>query len=132
MEDSFQELIKSGVVEKVNDLPAFIDENPEHSFLPHMGVFKTDRATTKCRIVFLSNLCEGNQKKPLTLSHNQVMHYGPCLSQKITTALLHLRVGEKLLCFDLKKAFLQIALSERLIGYSFYGITMYLREIFQL
>lgn len=40
------------------------------------------------------------------------MHAGPCLNQKISSALLHLRFDDCLLCFDLKKAFLQISLSD--------------------
>ncbi|XP_068225135.1 uncharacterized protein [Palaemon carinicauda] len=40
------------------------------------------------------------------------MYAGPSLNQKITSAMLHLRFGSKLLIFDIKKAFNQIALSE--------------------
>ena len=75
-----------------------------------MGVFKPERETTKCRVVFLSNLCERNPSQSVTLSHNQAMLSDPTINQKITTSVLHLRFDSKLLCFDIKKAFLNIAL----------------------
>ena len=40
------------------------------------------------------------------------MWAGPCINQKLSTALLLLRFDSHLLCFDLKKAFQQIALNE--------------------
>ena len=77
-----------------------------------MGVFKMDRSTTKFRVVFLSNLCQSDKQNKMSFSHNQLIHSSPPLNQKITTALLQLRFGEKLLCVDLKKDFLRIALNE--------------------
>ena len=85
-------------------------EHPSHSFLPFMPVMKPDRETTKCRVVFLSNLCENINSQPMTVSHNQAIHAGPSLNQKLATTLVHLRFGAKLLCFDLVKAFNQIDL----------------------
>lgn len=110
IDDSIKEWKNSGIVEIVENLPDFLKTNPAHSFLPHMGVFRMNRETTKCRVVFLSNLCEGNSKAPVTMSHNQVIQPGPSLNHKITDALIHLRFGENLLCYDLEKAFLQIQL----------------------
>ena len=40
------------------------------------------------------------------------MYSGPCLNQKLTVALILLRFDLKLLCFDVKKAFLNIELDE--------------------
>ncbi|MEL7307449.1 MAG: hypothetical protein AAGK05_05920 [Pseudomonadota bacterium] len=71
-----------------------------------------DRMTTKCRVVYLSNLKENDGSKSLTVSHNQAIHSGPCLNQKLGSAILHLRFDENLLCFDLCKAFNQIALND--------------------
>ena len=107
MNEVFREQESEGVIERIEDLSTFLADHPCVSFLPHMGVFKLERATTKCRVVFLSNLAEKGY-----LSHNQVMHPGPSLNHKLSTATLHLRFGSKLLCFDLKRAFLQIALRE--------------------
>ena len=76
-----------------------------------MPIFKLDKSTSKCRVVFLSNMCESGGG-PSALSHNQVMHSGPCLNDKITSSVLHLRFGEKVLTYDLKKAFNQISLND--------------------
>ena len=96
----------------MDNLDQFRTEYPNHSFLPHMGVFKLDRETTKCRIVFLSNLCEADNSKSSSVSHNQAIHSGPNLNQKLSSSLLQLRFDEKLLCFDICKAFNQIALNQ--------------------
>lgn len=109
MNDAVKELEQIGAIERINNLSQYMEENPSCSFLAHMPVIKPDRETTKCRIVLLSNLCDRNKTG---ISHNQAMLTGPCLNQKLSTALLMLRFDEKLLTFDLKKAFLQIELPE--------------------
>ncbi|XP_068245280.1 uncharacterized protein [Palaemon carinicauda] len=110
MDEVIKEQENLGIIEKIPNLKHYLTEHPEHSFLPHMGVFKLDRETTKCRVVFLSNIFEADPRKPMTVSHNQAIHPGPSLNQKLSSALLHLRFGSKIFCFDLKKAFYQIAL----------------------
>ena len=99
------------IIQKIANLDEFLEEHPECSFLPHMSVFKLDRDTTKTRVVFLSNLCERDVSKPVTMSHNQVIHSGPCLNQKLGTTLFHLRFDRYLICYDLSKAFNMISLS---------------------
>ena len=98
-----KEQVKLGIVEQVPDLSQFLKECPTSSSLPHMGVFRLYHETTKCRIVFLSNLAEKNPRLPQTISHNQAMLSGPNLNRKITTAIFKLRFDKYLLCFDLKK-----------------------------
>ena len=109
-DDAIKEQESAGIIERVD--ADYLETHPDHSFLPHMGVFKLDRETTKCRVVFLSNLSQGDSSKPMTISHNQAIHSGPCLNQKLTSAVLLLRFDAKLLCFDLKKAFNTIVLPE--------------------
>ncbi|XP_068207392.1 uncharacterized protein [Palaemon carinicauda] len=111
MDKVFKEQESMGIIERINNLPEFIREHPNHSFLPHMGIFKMDRETTKCRIVYLSNLCQQDSSKP-SISHNQAIYSGPNLNQKLSSAILHLRFGQKLLCFDLCKAFNNLALND--------------------
>ena len=48
MNDSFKSQESEGILEKVPNLDSFLAENPNHSFLPHMGVFKLQHETTKC------------------------------------------------------------------------------------
>ena len=129
VDQTFREQTEMGIIERIDNLDQFLEENPSHSFLAHMGVFKPDRETTKCRVVFLSNLCERDFSRT-ALSHNQVMLSGPNLNQKITSALLHLRFDSLLLCFDIKKAFLNICLSHTdSINSCFYGIEMLKEKI---
>lgn len=112
IDDVFKEQQKLGIIEKIQNLPNFLEEHPNYSFLPHMPVFNFERETTKCRNVFLSNMRELDHSKPLTVSHNNAMHAGPCLNKKLSTTIIQLRFDKELICFDLKKAFLQIKLSE--------------------
>ena len=66
MDAVFKEQTNNGIIEKVENLNDFIAEHPEHSFLPRMGIFKMDRSTSKCRVVYLSNLCEASGKDKLS------------------------------------------------------------------
>ena len=111
MDESFKEQVKLGILEPIPDLENFMQEVPGYSFLAHMGVFRLKRETTKCRVVYLSNLCGNDSGLPVTVSHNQAMHSGPSLNQKLSSAILHLRFDSKLLTFDLSKAFNMIQLS---------------------
>jgi hypothetical protein len=107
--DVINEQRSLGIIEKVEDLPQFMELHPECSFLPHSAVYRMNHESTKCRVVFLSNLCE---KKNNGISHNQAMLPGPSLNHKITNALMLLRFDSLLMVFDLKKAFLTIKLPE--------------------
>ena len=94
-----------GIIERIPDLETLLNENPQGlSFLAHNGVFRPDHQSTKCWIVFLSNL-HGNKHR---LSHNHVSLPGPNLNQKLSTSLTLLRFNKYLITFDLKQAFLQL------------------------
>ena len=110
--NAIKEQVDMWFIEKIPNLENYIEEHQDCSFLAHMPIVKLSRETTKCRVVFLSNLCEKGSKLSKGVSHNQAMFSGPCLNQKLVTSLLLLRFDSKVLAFDLKKAFLQIALSE--------------------
>ena len=101
-----------GIIERVDDVPKFLEEHPNYSFLPHMPVIRKERESTKYRVVFLSNLSEPEPTKPMTVSHNQAMLPGPCLNKKLSTTLLQLKFDKHVLVFDIKKAFLQIQLPD--------------------
>ena len=58
MDENIKTQAAQNLIERIDNLDRFCEEHPEYSFLPHMGIFKLDRSTTKCRMVFLSNLCE--------------------------------------------------------------------------
>jgi len=110
--DVFIQQRESGVIEKITNLTEFMQDHPECSFLPHMGVFRMQHESTKCRVVFLSNLAEKNVDGT-AVSHNKAILPGPNLNHKITTAVLMNRFDKLLVTFDIKKAFLNIRLPER-------------------
>ena len=112
VDEVFKEQERLGIIERIDNIDLFLQEHPEHSFLGHMSIFKMDKATSKCRVVFLSNLSGKGKGGSPSLSHNQTLYAGPCLNQKLSTAILHSRFGTNLLCYDLRKAFLQVALRE--------------------
>ena len=112
MDENIKTQAAQNLIERIDNLDRFCEEHPEYSFLPQIGIIKLDRSTTKCRMVFLSNLCEKQNDGSPSISHNQAMWAGRCINQKLSTALLLLRFDSHLLCFDLKKAFQQIALNE--------------------
>lgn len=106
-DDVFREQENMGIIERIDNVAEYIKSNPDCSFLPHMGVFKMNRETTKVRIVYLSNLCE---KKGNHVSHNSALLPGPCLNTKLSTSLLLSRFDKYILIFDIAKAFLGIQL----------------------
>jgi len=110
MDQTFKTQKNDGIIERIDNIDKFLSDHPKHSFLCHMGVFKLGRETTKCRVVFLSNLSQGSGSRGI--SHNQAMFSGPSLNTPIASALLNLRFGKFLLVYDLCKAFNQILLSE--------------------
>ena len=104
-----KEQLDLGIIEEIPDVDQFLIKNPGATFIAHMPVFRMSSETTKCRVVLLSNLKErGNE----TVSHNQAMVPGPQLNRPIETSLSLLRFDPNVLIFDLKKAFLQLQLSE--------------------
>ena len=109
-DDTFRQQEELGIIERINNLDSFLLEHPEASFLCHMGVFRMTHESTRCRIVFLSNLAERFKGG---LSHNSCMLPGPNLNVKISTAILVSRFNRFMLTFDIRKAFLAIKLFER-------------------
>ena len=109
MDEVFADQLKSGIIEKIDNVDKFIKQNPDCSFICNMPVIKMDRETTKCRIVFMSNICEKSGVRT-NLTHNQTMLPGPTLNKKLLTSLLLLRFDQMMLTFDIKKAFLMLKL----------------------
>ena len=105
--DVIREQEEMGIIKRINNLDNFLLEHPEASFLCHQGVFRMSHESTKCRVVFLSNM---HEKFNNGISHNMAMLPGPNLNHKITTAVLLNRFDKFILAFDIKKAFLSISL----------------------
>ena len=103
------EQIEAKIIEPIENLEIFLENNPTCSFLAHMPIFKESSRTTKYRVVYLSNLKE---KTPNTsFSHNQSLLPGPQMNRPIEVSLTLLRFNKNLLIYDLKKAFLQLKLT---------------------
>jgi hypothetical protein len=109
-DEVFKEQERLEIIERIDDFETFKVENPNYSFLPHMSVFRMNKETTKCRVVYLSNITENNPQFPTTVSPNQAIMSGPNLNQKLSTSLLLLKFDEYLIIFDIVKAFLMIAM----------------------
>ena len=103
--DVIEQQIKSRIIERV-DLDV-LKNDPKVSFLGHNAIFRENVESTKCRIVYWSNLAE---KGVGNLSHNQVSVPGPNMNCSIPTILTLLRFNKFLLVYDLEKAFHQLCL----------------------
>ena len=77
------------------------------SYLPHRGVVKMDRETTKLRIVH-----DASAKSEGGLSLNDALEKGPNLLPLLWGILLRFRIGQVGIVGDLEKAFLQLSLHE--------------------
>ena len=47
LDQLFKEQERLGILERIDNLNQFLVHHPECNFLPHMGVFKLDRSTSK-------------------------------------------------------------------------------------
>ena len=77
------------------------------AYLPHQGVVKMDRETTKLRIVH-----DASAKSEGGLSLNDALEKGPNLLPLLWGILLRFRIGNVGIVGDLEKAFLQLFLHE--------------------
>jgi len=76
-------------------------------YLPHHGVIRCDKETTKLRIVYDASA------KAIGPCLNDCLHAGPKFDQKILDFLLRFRAHCVALTADIEKAFLMIAISEK-------------------
>ena len=111
IDDVFTDQLDRGIISEIDNVDSFLATNKNASFLAHMAVIKSTSETTKCRNVFLSNVCEKFKDNRKAYSHNQAMYAGPTLNRTISTSLLQLRFDEKIALYDLEKAFLTLGLS---------------------
>ena len=92
----------SGIVERVSE-----NENSTgiSHYIPHSGVLKEDRKTTKLRVVY-----EASSKVAEELSLNECLNPGPNVLPLILDVLLRFRMNKIALIGDLEKAVLQISI----------------------
>ena len=74
-------------------------------YLPHLAVFREDRTTTKCRVVF-----DSSAKTVDGVSLNSCLLKGPKLQPDLEHVMIRFRCHRVGLMADIKKMFLQIKL----------------------
>ena len=101
---TIQEQLANGIIE-----PVFPDEKTTNRvhYLPHHGVIRSDKATTKLRVVYDAS------SKASGLSLNECLYKGPKFHQLILYLLIRFRSYKVTLIADVKKAFLMIAVDEK-------------------
>ena len=106
-----QEQEKMGIIEEVpktEQTNEFYKNNDCH-FIPHHGVCRKDRETTKLRIFF-----DGSAKtSERELSMNDYLNNGPNFIPPLFDILTRFRTKPVALVADVEKAFLQISIEER-------------------
>ena len=102
---NIEEKLTTGIVEEVP--PSDKDQKNIH-YLPHHGVIRKDKATTKLRVVY-----DGSAKtKTRNYSLNDCLLTGPNLIPQIFDLLVRFRQNPVGLVADIEKAFLMIGINE--------------------
>ena len=94
--------LQLGIVEEVKELGYPADGKVY--YLPHHAVVRTDKETTKVRIV-----CDASAKST-GCSLNECLHIGPKFEQRILDILLWFRTYPVALDVDIEKAFLMVSI----------------------
>ena len=103
-DDTIQEQIQARIVE---DVPANSKEsNPVH-YLPHHAVIRTDKSTTKLRIVY-----DASARADGSPSLNECLHVGPKFNQKLLDILIRFQAHCVAVTADIEKAFLVVSIEE--------------------
>lgn len=102
-----EDYLKHGMAEDVpRDNTSLPDS--ETYYLPHHAVLREDKVTTKLRVVF--DALSHEEGSP---SLKNCLLKGPNLNPDLMSILIRFRLHEVAYMADIKKAFLQISLSER-------------------
>lgn len=77
-------------------------------YLPHHGVLRESRITTKLRVVF-----NGSSPTSSGVSLNDIIHTGAKLQTDIVNVLLWIRIHRVFFSTDVEKMYRQIAVNEK-------------------
>ena len=99
-----QEQLHKGIVEPVPEEEA--DSQGRIHYLPHHGVVRTDKTTTKLRIVY-----DGSAKTGSNPALNDCLYTGPNVEQSIFDILLRFRLHPIAMVADIEKAFLMVGVN---------------------
>ena len=101
---TIKEQLENGIIEAVD--PCEPTPNDVH-YLPHHAVVRTDKSTTKLRVVYDASARSSGP------SLNDCLHKGPKFNQLILDLLLRFRSFRIALTADIEKAFLMISVDDR-------------------
>ena len=91
-----EDYLKNNIMEEVNENEVVTSAH----YLPHHPVIKSDRGTTKTRIVFDAS-AKSDKNEPLL---NDIMYSGPCFLPLIEDILLRFRLGRIAVLADIQQA----------------------------
>ena len=103
-DDIIRDQVDKGIVEPVTETDPALSRL---HYLPHHAVIRTDKTTTKLRIVYDASA------KLNGPSLNDCLHTGPKFNQLILDILMRFRSFKVALTVDIEKAFLMISVAER-------------------
>ncbi len=103
-DDIIKEQERAGIIERV---PIEEENNRDAYFLPHHGVVRTDKATTKLRVVFDGSAKDSDSEHSI----NDCLETGPNLTPHIFDVLIKFRSYPVAITADVEKAFHQVSVS---------------------
>ncbi|XP_044174254.1 uncharacterized protein LOC122957873 [Acropora millepora] len=102
---AINQYVEKGFAEEVLDLTS---GDGSVRYLPHHAVFRADRQTTKCRIVF-----DASAREQDSVSLNDCVLPGPVLQPHLASVLIRFRTHRIGMMADVQKMYLQIKLSPK-------------------
>ena len=102
---AINQYVEKGFAEEVLDLTI---GDGRVQYLPHHAVFRADRQTTKCRIVFDASAREQN-----SVSLNDCVLPGPALQPNPASVLIRFRTHRVVMIADAEKMYLQVKLAPK-------------------
>jgi hypothetical protein len=102
-----EDQIQAGIVEKV--LAAEDNKNQDVHYLPHHGVIRNDKVTTKLRVVYDGSAMTADREHLL----NDCLSTGPNYIPQIFEMLVKFRANRVGLVTDIEKAFLMVGISNK-------------------
>ena len=103
--NAINQYVEKGYAVEINESD---DSNKRVRYLPHHVVFREDRKSTKCRVVFDASACDEHD-----VSLNDCILTGLALQPNFVSVLLRFRIRRIALMADVEKMFLQIKVDER-------------------
>ncbi|GFV44291.1 uncharacterized protein TNCV_4117681 [Trichonephila clavipes] len=107
--EDYKLVVNNYLSEKIIELVPFEEENLKHNifYLPHRAVIRTDKTTSKLRIVF-----DASSHAKSQLSLNDCLHTGLNFIPNLFFLLIKFRVNPIAFVADIKMAFLMIEIDE--------------------